>query len=80
MDALGSEPPKKWRNVWKFTSKDGQWRWQVTDADNGKIIGASTEAYHNLSDCEANALRLGWDGVDGKQARPGRAYPVPPTK
>ena len=71
MDALGAAAPVIWRNVWKFRVDPStkQWRWTVTDADNGKIIGASTEAYHNLLECEANALRLGWYGVDGRIER-----------
>ena len=35
-----------------------EWRWKVT-ADNGKIIGASTESYVNKSDCEYNIQSLG---------------------
>jgi len=35
-----------------------QWRWRVT-ADNGKIIGASSESFKNRLDCIANAENLG---------------------
>ena len=47
---------------WEFY-KDaaGMWRWRRT-APNGEIIGASTEGYHNQTDCEANARRNGYGG------------------
>lgn len=35
-----------------------QWRWRVV-ADNGNIIGASTESYWNKQDCIDNAKTLG---------------------
>lgn len=35
----------------------GQWRWRMKDR-NGKIIGASTEAYRRLKDCRANLKRV----------------------
>jgi len=35
-----------------------QWRWQVK-ANNGNIIGASTESYFNKVDCVNNAISLG---------------------
>lgn len=38
-----------------FTKK---YRWRVR-ADNGRIIGASTQSYHNRKDCEQNARLLG---------------------
>lgn len=34
----------------------GEWRWRRT-APNGKIVGASTEGYHNKADCQKNAQR-----------------------
>lgn len=37
-----------------------EWRWKRT-ASNGRIVGASSEGYHNRSDCEANARRNGMD-------------------
>jgi uncharacterized protein YegP (UPF0339 family) len=45
---------------WKFykDNKD-EWRWQRTAA-NGQQVGASTEGYKNLADCESNARRHGW--------------------
>ena len=48
----------KW-NIYQDAS--GQWRWTRTAA-NGKIVGASTEAYHNRADCVANAQRNGYTG------------------
>jgi uncharacterized protein YegP (UPF0339 family) len=36
----------------------GGYRWRRT-ARNGDIVGASTEAYQNQSDCIANAQRNG---------------------
>lgn len=34
------------------------WRWRVT-ADNGKVIGSSSEGYWNRKDCVDNAENLG---------------------
>lgn len=36
----------------------GGWRWQMKDALNGKIIGASTEGYKNLGDMLDNFRRV----------------------
>jgi uncharacterized protein YegP (UPF0339 family) len=36
---------------WKLKK---QHRWRII-ANNGKIIGASSEGYYNKADCEANA-------------------------
>jgi len=36
-----------------------QWRWRVK-ADNGKIIGASSESFKNKIDCIQNAQLLGF--------------------
>lgn len=36
-----------------------QWRWRVK-ADNGKIIGASSESFKNKIDCVHNAEILGF--------------------
>ncbi len=44
-------------DTWTIYKSDG-WRWSRT-ASNGKIVGASTEAYVNKSDCIANARRNG---------------------
>ncbi len=38
-----------------------QWRWRRT-ADNGRIVGASTQGYSNRADCVANARREGYTG------------------
>lgn len=45
---------------WHLT-KDakGEWRWQRI-AQNGKIVGASSESYKNKADCIANARRNGY--------------------
>lgn len=42
---------------WEVYKTDG-WRWRRT-ASNGNIVGASTQAYSNKSDCIANAQRNG---------------------
>ena len=34
------------------------WRWQMRDARNGKIIGASTEAYMRQAACLNNLERV----------------------
>ncbi len=47
-----------------YRDKADEWRWRRT-ASNGEIIGASTEGYKNLHDCEANASIHGW-GVSEK--------------
>jgi len=39
----------------------GDWRWRRT-AQNGRIVGASTEGYNNRADCLANARRNGYAG------------------
>ena len=44
---------------WDIYHTDG-WRWRRT-ARNGDIVGSSTEAYVNKSDCIANARRNGMD-------------------
>lgn len=31
-----------------------EWRWRLTHR-NGRIVGASTESYHNYQDCVSNA-------------------------
>lgn len=36
---------------WKLQT---QWRWRIK-ANNGKIIGSSSEGYHNYKDCVTNA-------------------------
>jgi uncharacterized protein YegP (UPF0339 family) len=44
-----------------YQDAEGKWRWRRT-ADNGRIVGASTESYSNRSDCVANARRSGYTG------------------
>jgi len=42
-------------HTWEiYLDNASQWRWRRT-AINGQIVGASTEGYHNRSDCIANA-------------------------
>ena len=43
---------------WEIYKATDGWRWRRT-ASNGRIVGASTEAYVNRSDCESNARRNG---------------------
>lgn len=45
-------------DTWEIYQTSAGWRWRRT-AGNGKIVGASTEAYVNRSDCVANAQRNG---------------------
>ena len=45
-------------DTWTIYKANDGWRWQ-TKARNGNIVGASTEAYVNKSDCIANAKRNG---------------------
>lgn len=54
MDKKGKDD--KWE-IYKDVKKE--WRWRRT-ASNGRIVGASTESYHNLSDCTDNAVRNGY--------------------
>lgn len=41
-----------------YKDNAGEWRWRRT-AQNGKIVGASSEGYANKMDCQANARRHG---------------------
>lgn len=34
------------------------WRWQMRDARNGRVIGASSEAYQRRAACLANLWRV----------------------
>lgn len=43
---------------WEIYQSSGGWRWRRT-ASNGKIVGASTEAYSSRANCIANAQRNG---------------------
>lgn len=45
-------------DTWDIYNTATGWRWRRT-ASNGRIVGASTQAYTNRSDCEANARRNG---------------------
>lgn len=36
-----------------YQDRAGEWRWRLV-ADNGKIVGASTEGYKHREDCVAN--------------------------
>ena len=42
-----------------YKDAEEHWRWRRT-APNGNIIGASSQAYKNKTDCEGNARRNGW--------------------
>ena len=44
-----------------YQDAQGQWRWRRT-ADNGRVVGASTQGYSNRADCVANARREGYTG------------------
>lgn len=44
-------------NAAVYEADDG-WRWRVWAAENGKIIGASTEAYADRGAAESNLCRL----------------------
>lgn len=43
-----------------YQSRDG-WRWTCT-ASNGRIVGASSEAYTTRANCVMNAKRFGYTG------------------
>jgi uncharacterized protein YegP (UPF0339 family) len=45
---------------WDIYQAGDGWRWRRTAA-NGRIVGSSSEAYSNKSDCIANARRNGMD-------------------
>ena len=45
-------------DTWEIYKVIDGWRWRRS-ANNGRIVGASTETYNNRSDCEANARRNG---------------------
>jgi len=50
------------RDKWEFyLDKSGDWRWRRV-ATNGRIVGASSEGYKTLTDCEHNARRHGYTG------------------
>ncbi len=48
---------------WEFYKDNrDEWRWKRT-ATNGRIVGASSEGYHNRQDCVANAKRPAYTGT-----------------
>jgi len=48
----------------------GAWRWQMHDARNGRIIGASSEGYVRRAACLANLVRVtGCEIVIGTRER-----------
>lgn len=55
-----TEKPLGWDDVWRFyPDKAGKFRW-TRRAQNGEIVGASSQGYFSIRDCEANAARMGW--------------------
>jgi len=45
-----------------YTDAEGDWRWKIV-AKSGRVVGASTEGYRRLTDCEKNvSLLLNFDG------------------
>jgi uncharacterized protein YegP (UPF0339 family) len=40
-----------------YKDQSGEWRWRLK-ADNGEIVGAATEGFKNLIDCEYNYKTL----------------------
>lgn len=57
--AEGITPPRPLK--WEFYKSGRLHRWRATYT-NGKRAGASTEGYHNLSECQDNARDFGWKG------------------
>lgn len=45
-------------DTWEIYKASDGWRWRRT-ASNGRVVGASTEAYTSESACLANARRNG---------------------
>ncbi|GGH74387.1 MAG: DUF1508 domain-containing protein [Bacteroidetes bacterium] len=53
--------PHPERDTWEFYKDEADlWRWRRT-AVNGRIVGASSQGYHNRQDCVDNAERNGWE-------------------
>ncbi|MEQ1888339.1 MAG: hypothetical protein ABL951_04055 [Alphaproteobacteria bacterium] len=49
------------KDKFKFYKDEAdEWRWQRF-SPNGNEVGAATEGYKNMKDCEANAKRNGYD-------------------
>ncbi|MCH9684597.1 MAG: hypothetical protein K0V04_24385 [Deltaproteobacteria bacterium] len=44
-----------------YLDAQDQWRWTRYAPGTTRIVGASTEGYHDRSNAEANARRLGWE-------------------
>lgn len=42
-----------------YEDRRGKWRWRVT-AENGEIVGASTQGYSLKKDCIGNARLFGY--------------------
>lgn len=57
-----------------YKDKAGEFRWQVL-ADNGEIVGASSEGFSSLKIAENNANILGkflkdnWDGANSEEPK-----------
>jgi len=57
-------------DTWEiYRDNAGEWRWRRT-AQNGNIVGASTQGYNNKADCIANARRHGMDGEEQEEDPP----------
>ncbi|MGB0906224.1 MAG: DUF1508 domain-containing protein [Maricaulaceae bacterium] len=54
-----------------YTDKRGAHRWRRR-ASNGNITGRSSEGYVKQEDCEANAMRHGWNGNPDKLGKDDR--------
>ena len=48
-------------DTWDIYGSGTSWRWRCTAA-NGRIVGASTEAYSSRTAAVANARRFGYTG------------------
>jgi hypothetical protein len=51
----------------RYRDKHGEWRWHRKDAENGRIVAASTESYENEADCIENYLAV--SGPDSPMLR-----------
>lgn len=40
-----------------YQDGDGQWRWRLQDPGNNRIVGASSQGFHDEAECQQNALR-----------------------
>lgn len=58
------------KTVIRVYREHGTWRWQMRDARNGRIIGASSEGYVRRAACLANLSRVtGCEIVIGTRER-----------